>query len=231
MQIKVLGRYGRFAPVNGATSGYLIKTDTGKNIVVDLGAGCLANLQKYIDIKDIDIIVLTHLHFDHCSDMGTLKYACGFLGVDKIKTYMPATPVDMYNLMSSGYDTTIITDGMTVDVDGIKLIFNKTSHPVETYSVAIEENGVKLCYTSDCAKAEDILKCASGSNVVIGDACILDDDHKVNAPHLSVKELAESVPQDSALYLAHLTNGIEDEILAESKQYHKESYLVEDFEL
>lgn len=231
MKVKVLGCYGRYAPVGGATSGYLVTTDSGKNIVIDMGAGCLSKLQEYISIADIDMIILSHLHFDHCSDMGTLNYASAYLGVGNIKVYMPATPKDMYAVMSKGFDSGVITEDRVIDLDGVRITFAKTTHPVETYAVTITDNGKTLCYTSDCALPSDIIDLVSRADVVIGDGCILASEHHANAPHLSVKQLAECMPDGTKLYLAHLTSGQETEILEEAKSSHMDSELVHDFEL
>ena len=54
-------------------------------------------------------------------------------------------------------------------------------------------------------------------------------DYKSNSPHVSVKDLAESVPENCKLYLAHLTCGQEKEILQEGIKHHKNTELVKDF--
>lgn len=231
MRVRVLGCYGRYAPVGGATSGYLVTTDSGKNIVIDMGSGCLSKLQQYISIRDIDMVILSHLHFDHCSDMGTLNYASAYLGMGNIKVYMPATPKDMYAVISMGFDSQIITEDRVIELGGVRITFAKTTHPVETYAVSITENGKTLCYTSDCALASDIRDLVAKAHVVIGDGCILDSEHHDSAPHLSVKQLAECVPDGTKLYLAHLTSGQESQILTEAKAIHSDSELVRDFEL
>ncbi len=229
MDVKVLGCYGRFAPVGGATSGYLISTNSGKNIVIDLGSGCLSALQKYIKIEDIDLIIASHLHFDHISDIGVLKYAMGFLKIKTIKLYMPSTPNDMHNILSGGFDTAIIDENLVIEDFGVKIEFFKNHHPVETYAVKITEGEKVLVYTSDCMICEDVLNSTAGANAVIGDACILDRDHTQNAAHLSVKSLCESVPKDCNLYLSHLTLKLEKDIQKEANCYHNNARLIEDF--
>lgn len=231
MEVKVLGCYGRYAPVDCATSGYLIKTSCGKNIVLDLGAGCLSTLQEYIDIEQIDMIILSHLHFDHVSDIGILKYARGYLGLDNIDLYMPKTPSDMFGVLSSGYNANIINDGLVVNCYGVGIKFVSNHHPVETYAVEITEGQNILVYTSDCMTAEDVIRSTANANCVIGDACILHRDWRKNAPHLSVKMLSESVPADAKLYLSHLTSGDEQEILDEASNYHDNCQLIIDFKM
>ncbi len=230
MKIKVIGKYGRYAPFNAATNCYLIQSESGKNIVLDLGSGGLSGLQKYIDIKDIDMVIITHLHFDHASDLGVLAYSLGYLGLNKLKVYMPETPEILKEcFVTNQFDITYINDKLRLD--SVVFSFVQSPHPVETYSVIITEKNKKLVYTSDCSMAGIIKSNTAGANVVIGDSCILQENHKIGAPHISVKELAENVPADCKLYLAHLTFGQENEILKEAKTFHPNAEIVKDFEL
>ncbi len=232
MKIKVIGKYGRYAPFNAATNCYLIQSESGKNIVLDLGSGGLSGLQKYIDIKDIDMVIITHLHFDHASDLGVLAYSLGYLGLNKLKVYMPETPEILKEcFVTNQFDITYINDKLRFNVDSIDFNFAKSPHPVETYSVIMTEKNKKLVYTSDCSMAGIIKSNTAGANVVIGDSCILQENHKIGAPHITVKELAENVPADCKLYLAHLTFGQENEILKEAKTFHPNAEIIKDFEL
>ena len=145
MKIKVIGKYGRYAPFNAATNCYLIQSESGKNIVLDLGSGGLSGLQKYIDIKDIDMVIITHLHFDHASDLGVLAYSLGYLGLNKLKVYMPETPEILKEcFVTNQFDITYINDKLRFNVDSIDFNFAQSPHPVETYSVIMTEKNKKL---------------------------------------------------------------------------------------
>ena len=52
----------------GACSGYLVRSPA-TTLVVDLGAGTLANLQRHVDIAAVDAVVLSHEHPDHWLDL------------------------------------------------------------------------------------------------------------------------------------------------------------------
>ena len=232
MRYKVVGKYGRYAPYLQATNCYIIETDNGKNIVLDLGSGALCGLQKYIDISQIDAVIVTHLHFDHACDLGVLAYSVGFLGLDNIKVYMPKTP-EIFNecYSSSKFDITIIDETLQFEIDNITFNFAVSPHPVETYSVIMTTNNKKIVYTSDCQDIETIKKNTAGADIVIGDACVLDKDYKNTSPHISVKALSENVPKNCKLYLSHLTFGEEDDILKEAREYRSNADIVDNFEL
>ena len=96
MEFKVIGEYGRYPAYNKATNCYLIKTDNGKNILIDLGSGALSLLQKHIDISKIDVVIITHLHFDHACDLGVLSYSIGYLGLNKTKINIIHTKLQIF---------------------------------------------------------------------------------------------------------------------------------------
>ncbi|MGG5833061.1 MBL fold metallo-hydrolase, partial [Bacillus pumilus] len=43
--------------------------------LVDCGSGVLSKLQQYIDIEELDAVLLSHYHHDHIADIGPLQYA------------------------------------------------------------------------------------------------------------------------------------------------------------
>lgn len=232
MKVKVIGKYGRYCPKDEATNCYLITTDLGKNILIDFGSGALSKLQKYIDITSIDMVIITHLHFDHACDLGVLQYALGYLGANKIPVYMPNSPKLMFDVFSSNmFDIKVLNESVSFCVDNITFQFVKSPHPVETYAVIMTAKGKKVVYTSDCSDGEVLSKNTMSADIVIGDACILDSDYKIGAPHVSVRTLAESVPKNCKLYLAHLTCGDEDKILSEALAFHVDSEIICDFEI
>lgn len=232
MEIKAIGKYGRYCPFGEATNCYLVKTTNGKNILIDLGSGSLSLLQKHIKITEIDMVIITHLHFDHVGDLGVLDYALAYLGCKKIPVYMPSSPKETFEIFAkSSFDVKVLNEDIEFCVDNISFKFAKSPHPVETYSVIMTEGDKKVVYTSDCSDAQVVRNNTIGADIVIGDSCILEEQHKITSPHLSVRALAGSVPSSCKLYLAHLTAGDEDKILSEGKKYHKDTSLVTDFEI
>ncbi len=231
MKFYAIGKYGRYAGKNESTNCFLIKTDNGKNIVIDLGSGSISKLQNYIDLSAIDILIVTHLHFDHMCDLGTLGYAMQYLKLPRLKVYMPKSPEGVANILNMPqFDIEYIDKNTRFCVDNVNFSFMFSPHPVECYSVIIKNDGKKLVYTSDCADSEQIKNNCAEADVVIANTCILDKDYKQTAPHCSVKTFAENVPNECKLYLAHLTAGDENLILAEAKKYHINAEIVCNFE-
>ncbi len=70
LSVMVLGSGGPIPPAGRASSSYLVFTDGKPRILMDAGGGSYANLSASgAVIKDLDMVLLSHLHIDHTADM------------------------------------------------------------------------------------------------------------------------------------------------------------------
>ncbi|WP_433913760.1 MBL fold metallo-hydrolase [Brevibacterium litoralis] len=75
MRLTAVGTSGSFPGPASAASCYVLETadaDRTYRVVLDLGNGAAGPLQSYTDLADVDAIVLSHLHADHCLDLTVL---------------------------------------------------------------------------------------------------------------------------------------------------------------
>ena len=70
MRVTVVGCAGSFPGPDSPASCYLLEAE-GFRLLIDLGNGALGVLQRYAGLFDIDAICVSHLHADHCADLGT----------------------------------------------------------------------------------------------------------------------------------------------------------------
>ncbi|MBK8099965.1 MAG: MBL fold metallo-hydrolase [Planctomycetes bacterium] len=75
MLVTILGS-GTAVPVpDRFPAGYLVQAK-GQQVLVDCGPGSLRRLaQAGVDLADLDAVLLTHYHTDHCADLGPLLFA------------------------------------------------------------------------------------------------------------------------------------------------------------
>jgi len=75
--LQVLGSGGPESGDKRASSGYIVWIDGKSNILVDFGSGTALRFEEVgARIKDIDVILLTHLHVDHTANLpALLKYS------------------------------------------------------------------------------------------------------------------------------------------------------------
>jgi ribonuclease BN (tRNA processing enzyme) len=151
LTLTVLGSGGTYAGPDNACSGYLLRTATTA-VLVDLGAGALANAQRHIDLVDVDAVVLTHEHPDHWLDLpvarNVYRYVLDRNGVPVFTTAgTRALAVPFCD--DATFAWTIVADGDRAKVGDIDLRFSRTDHPVETLAVLAEAEGASLVYSSD----------------------------------------------------------------------------------
>ena len=68
MRLTVVGCSGSFPGPGSPASCYLVEAD-GFRVLLDLGNGALGALQRHLQARDIDAVLLSHLHADHCIDL------------------------------------------------------------------------------------------------------------------------------------------------------------------
>lgn len=194
MELIINGCSGGYPSDTRACSSYLLKVN-GKNIVFDLGPGSLINLQKQIDIEDIDLIVLSHLHFDHYSDLLSLSYSYGMrqkagIEVKPIPIIMPFNDSSDQVIRESDRFTAInLKDNLEYIFEDIKMNFFKTCHPAECYAVRIEAGDRVIAYTGDMnsnTKSVDLL--LRDADVAIMDCGELDYLNNLKKAHLTPSE-------------------------------------------
>lgn len=73
MRLTVVGCSGSFAGPDSAASCYVVQADDAEGrtwtLVLDLGSGAFGPLQRVIDPRYIDALLVSHLHPDHIADI------------------------------------------------------------------------------------------------------------------------------------------------------------------
>lgn len=228
----VLGSSGGFPAAGGATSGYLLELD-GRYILIDCGSGVLANLLRFIPLEKLNAIIITHLHYDHISDMQVLKYAIDLSrkhGVDlpAIPVLAPSTPEFLASSLQSGGDLIIgqINPVNEQSMFGANLRFYAMDHPVETYGLSVEFAGRKLAYTSDSVPCTNMQTLLQDADLALMDASTVERLRKPIMTHMTAAESATLAKacQVRHLLLTHLMPIIDPaEILAEARNIYPEA--------
>ena len=133
-------------------------------VVLDLGNGALGALQQHIDPCDVDAVLLSHLHADHCLDL------CGLYVVQQVPPRAARREPDPRlrpgRHRASGWRGP--TTWPTSDAHGQRVRLPRprrrragrgsarsasprmrSNHPVEAYGLRVEADGRCLAYTGD----------------------------------------------------------------------------------
>ena len=211
MKLEILGCHGPFAAKPGeATSGYLVSYGNTR-LVADLGSGTLARLLNSVTPDKIDGIFLSHLHYDHTSDMLTLKYALENTP-NVIDVYVAEQKSNWYLelLNSKNFNIVPIATETAFKCGELELEFYRGVHPVESYAVKVKGDKT-LFYTGDTVYFEGIEKAAAGSDVILAD-CAKPDDF--GGPHMVKRDALKLARATGAkLIVTHIASGYDAKAL------------------
>jgi ribonuclease BN (tRNA processing enzyme) len=219
MYLTVLGRYGPYPRANGACSGYLIE-DGGTRVLVDCGAGVFARLCEYMRADELDAIVLSHMHFDHCSDLLVMRYALDQQTVPpgglkkRIPLYTPSEPRTTAEILTRGllFDHRTVQGGDEITIGSIVFAFYPMAHPVPTNGMRITgKDGHTLFFTGDTKEFPGLAELAKGADALLADACFVDESQ--TGPHLNVKQVCALAREANVgtLYCTHLWGKVDTE--------------------
>lgn len=187
MQLTVLGSSAAYPRPGGACSGHLIEEGNVK-LLVDCGTGVLSNLQKAVSLKDVNYIIISHPHADHCFDLIPYRYA---LMRPLYRTlhphlYLPPGGQEALLTIVSGFGAsrTFFTDFFRVEeydpkamlkLGDLSIEFASVKHYIESYAMAIS-GSKRLVYSADSGLCDELAKLAHGADLFLCEATRGDPD-------------------------------------------------------
>ena len=232
LELTVLGCAGSHPAAGRLCSGYLVRAG-GTSILLDAGNGSTANLQRILPLRDLDAIVISHRHVDHCIDLIGAFYALRFdPAVDRrIPLYGAAEVHDtLTGLMSADssmafdeiFAHTEVAGGDEVVVGPITLRFADSVHATPAVSTRVEVAGSTLVYSGDTAGGPELVRIARGADLFLCEATWAGDAAEY-APgiHLTAREAAQAAAEAEVgtLVLTHIAGGTDrDRVLQEARE-------------
>lgn len=216
VELTVLGNYGAYAPANGACSGYWLDVH-GYQIMLECGNGALSKAMKNADLTKLGMVIISHLHHDHYSDLYCLRQALKYQWKEGLRTepvilYLPEGPESLVEEMKAWDDVFMIVnleDAKTVvnDYNLFQLAFFSVQHSIPTYGMQLFAGGEKvLTYTADTGWFPSLENSCYGSKYLLAEATLkeyeLDERGTV---HMSARQAATLAQNSSAenLILTH----------------------------
>ncbi len=210
MRVTVVGCAGSFPGPDSPASCYLLSAEhEGRTwqLLLDLGNGALGPLQRHVRLRDLDGVVLSHLHPDHCMDL------CGLYVAQKYCPHCPdqhpRIPVHApegaaermalaYGLgepegMTGEFDFRTMVDREPFRVGPFTVTPHRVNHPVEAYGLRVEADGAVLAYTGDTDACEALLPLMRDADLVLADSAFVEGRDEATGVHLSGRRAAEAV--------------------------------------
>lgn len=238
MKLTVIGASGSFPGPGSPASCYLV-TAPGPDgaggtrpwrILLDLGNGSLGVLQRYLALEDIDAVLLTHLHPDHCMDLCGLhvavRWSPGGWSAGRVPVLGPADTArrlaEAYGMepepgMHPDFDFRTWRPGVTESLGPFRITPYPVRHPIdEAYALRVEvdEPGPDgapatrvLTYSGDTDTCDALVDAARDADVFLCEAAYQEgrDDH-IEGVHLTGLRAGRTAAEAGArtLLLTHL---------------------------
>lgn len=169
MELTVLGKYGPYGKAGGGCSSSYLVRNRDDFIVLDMGSGTLSRLMAKVDIKKIKHIFISHLHYDHTSDLLVFRYLLEELS-QSVNIYTHQEDSPWYNILFNhpNFNVININENTIINIGSMELSFLPMKHTVEDYAILIKGDKT-LCYTGDTLYNDNILKCFEASDLVLAD--------------------------------------------------------------
>lgn len=218
----VLGSAGSHTGPGRVCAGHLLRTP-GATVLVDAGNGSTANLQRCVALTELDAVIISHRHVDHCIDLVGMFYARRFNPQmdTPLPLYAPAGVADMLTSVLSAdsalafgdvFSIHEIAPGDECTIGDVSVTFFAATHPVAAVSMRCATPDGVVAYSGDTAANEALIACARDAAVFVceatwqGDAADYPDGlHLVAADAGKIATAAEA----KRLVLTHIAGGLD----------------------
>jgi ribonuclease BN (tRNA processing enzyme) len=204
MKLHVIGCHGPYPAAGGCTSGYLIEHQ-GKALLMDCGAGVMGRLMKLWDPAALEAVLLSHLHFDHASDLLVMRYYLEIAG-KALTVYVPPEDHSPFLTLLTSPAFDVRPYPAELDIMGLKVTTTPVRHPVPCRALRLTDGEKTLVFTGDTNDCPGLDAFARNASVLLADAAFLTNEWTDQKPHMSAAGAARLAVEAEAktLYLTHL---------------------------
>jgi ribonuclease BN (tRNA processing enzyme) len=223
--LTVLGSCGAWPEPGRACAGFLLEYD-GFKVVLDLGYGALPQLLRHCPQGEVDAVIVTHQHPDHCVDVSALARIRYYEARDAepIPLHSPPGVVDVLRALEPNPDPAgifAIHDlAATKDIGPFTVETIQLPHYVTNLGVRLTAPGVSVAYTGDSGPAPELQQLAQGTDLFIADATLQGPSPQTSPRYvMTATEAAQGAQGANRLLLTHFWPGSDRAVsVAEARQ-------------
>ena len=216
MRLTVIGCSGSFPGPDSPSSCYLLEAEEFR-LVIDMGNGALGVLQRYAELFSIDAICVSHLHADHCVDVGSYWIARQFAPDGRrppIPVYGPPGTADRVKpflgpnsrqFSDAPFDFRDLAVGQ-VEIGPFRITTDHMNHPLETFGFRVEHAGWRVAYSADTGECGALVRLAEGADLLLCEASYQEGTDNPPNLHLTARQAGEHAARAGVgrLVLTHL---------------------------
>jgi ribonuclease BN (tRNA processing enzyme) len=217
MRLTVLGGCGAWPAAGQACSGYLAEHD-GFRLLIDPGYATLPRLLELMDAADVDAVLVSHGHPDHCADLHPLlrARAYGEEPAPALPVHAPAgaadrvTALDGPGSLAGSFTLAAFEPGQPLGIGPFEVSTWELPHHVRNAGLRLAAGGRVLSYTGDTGPSPDLIPLARDADLFLAEATFPERVPPEDAPYLSsARQAGEYAARSGAghLLLTHLWPG------------------------
>ena len=244
MRITVLGKSPAWQDAGGACSGYLVEHE-GTRVLLDCGNGVFAKLRSFVDYVDVDGVVISHIHADHCLDLIPYAYALTYAPRQQPVpvgghpgTNRPARPTlhlppegtatvrtlgnlwGNERLVEDAFRAEEFDPDKTISVGSLRMRFREVPHYVPTYAIDVRPvggEGPRLVYSADCSPNDALVEFAKDADLLLIESTLPRPERSGVRGHLTCEEAGDHGRRAGArrLVLTHISDELDIDDAAE----------------
>lgn len=217
MHVIVLGAAGTYPGPGRPCSGFLLRHRT-TSVLIDCGPGVFGPLAERMRPEDLDGLVISHIHPDHCTDVMALHHYLTYGPPQDaaIPTMAPPGVKELMGAFARADDAEhpffhvlawdVVEAGSDRRCGDVTLRFGLSDHPVPTLCVRAEADGRALAYSSDTGAGGDAFTLAEDADLFICEATWQEGEVWTDGLHLSAAVAGEKAAAAGAkrLMLTHI---------------------------
>ncbi len=192
MEITVLGSGTVTPSLKRNASGLFIRSSQAR-VLVDMGPGTIRRMcEGGIDGKGIDVILITHFHPDHVSDLVPFLFACNYeynsvreeefhlIGPQGLEHFYQAQ-VGIYGDWIVPKGDRLVTKEMNAEapdtfrIKGLVIRSRPSAHAFPCVSYRVEADGSSVTISGDTDVSDELVSLARGTDLLICESSMPDD--------------------------------------------------------
>lgn len=230
LRLTVLGCTSAVPHPAAAAAGYLI--DWGSTtVLLDVGQGVVRELEAIMDPRDLDAVVVGHMHADHFLDLAGLRYVYpwGAPAPVPLPLHLPPGGTARMDALAQAiserpgffdvaYTIREYDPEQPMVVGPLTIRFTRGRHYIPAWAMAVEApDGSRLVYTGDTGPSDAVVEFARDADLLLVEAGLVsaaDDDPERG--HLTVDEAIDLAARSGArsTLLVHYAPARREEIEA-----------------